>query len=143
MGQARLAWLGKADLVSGEDETAVVAAMREMYAAAQAKDRSRAEAVLAPGFHAFDLGGRFDGMALFDLIWDAMAAGRTFTWTVMDATVEVAGDLAWIAYVNRGAVGSGSASEPVTWLESAVLQREDRRWRIRFFHSTRAAGAPT
>jgi hypothetical protein len=47
------------------------------------------------------------------------------------------GDLAWITYVNRGSVGDAAGVTPVTWLESAVLRHDGRRWRIRFFHSTR------
>jgi len=30
----------------------------------------------------------------------------------------------------------------VTWLESAVMEYANQRWRIRFMHSTRAAKAP-
>jgi hypothetical protein len=112
--------------------------MREMYEAAAADDFDALRVIFDEGFYAFDLGRRFDGMALPELIKQAHAGGAQFVWTVQDADTHVVGDWAWIAYVNRGSISDGNAASPVTWLESAVLRRDGSRWRIRFFHSTRA-----
>jgi len=121
-----------------DDAAAVAETLRDMYAAVAVLDRARLAGIFAPGFYAFDLGKRFDGMALVDLIDGAMAAGRRFVWAVNEPDVRIFGDRAWIAYVNRGAVGDAETMTPVTWLESAMLVRVDSRWRIEFFHSTRA-----
>jgi ketosteroid isomerase-like protein len=115
----------------------VAETMRAMYAAAAIDDEARLKEIFADDFYAFDLGKRFDGMALAQLIKAAHAAGRTFVWTVKDPETHMHGDLAWITYVNRGSVGDAAGVTPVTWLESAVLRHDGRRWRIRFFHSTR------
>jgi hypothetical protein len=72
------------------------------------------------------------------MIRQAHAAGSRFVWTVEDADSHVLGDWAWTAYVNRGSISDGKTVTPVTWLESAVLRHDGARWRIRFFHSTRA-----
>jgi ketosteroid isomerase-like protein len=61
-----------------------------------------------------------------------------YVWTVNEPDVHISGDFAWIAYVNRGSIKDASGTENVTWLESAVLQKEKDAWRIRFLHSTRA-----
>jgi hypothetical protein len=119
--------------------SAIAETMREMYAAATVDDFARLEEIFDDGFYAFDLGKRFDGMALAELIRDAHAGGKVFVWTVNDADEHVMGDWAWIAYVNRGSVGDTTERTPVTWLESAVLRHDGKRWRIRFFHSTRMA----
>lgn len=125
--------------MSSDDKAAVADTLRAMYAAVSVLDRQRLEtAIFTPGFYAYDLGKRFDGMALVDLIEGAMAQGRRFVWTVNEPDVRIFGDRAWIAYVNRGSVGVADAMEPVTWLESAMLVRIEGRWRIEFFHSTRA-----
>ena len=121
-----------------QDAAAVAETLREMYAAVATQDRAHLATIFTPGFYAFDLGKRFDGMALVDLIEAAMAAGRRFVWTVNEPDVRIFGDRAWIAYVNRGSVGDADSTTPVTWLESAMLVRVDSRWRIEFFHSTRA-----
>jgi hypothetical protein len=46
-------------------------------------------------------------------------------------------DMAWITYVNRGSRTDSTGVQQITWLESAVLQRQAGTWRIRFFHATR------
>jgi len=117
---------------------AVAATMREMYAAASVDDLAALRRIFANGFYAFDLGMRFDGMALAELIQAAHARGQRFVWSVEETETHVLGDWAWITYVNRGSVTVGGAQTAVTWLESAVLRRDTGRWRIQFFHSTRA-----
>jgi hypothetical protein len=113
-----------------------------MYAALSVDDGARlAETVFAPGFYAFDGGRRFSGPELAALIAAAHKAGKAYVWTVQEPDVRFACDHAWIAYVNRGSVTDASGATPVTWLESAVLRHDGTRWRIEFFHSTRAPAA--
>ena len=124
------------------DPAAVADTVREMFAAIGVDDTPRMQRVLAPGFYAYDAGRRFDGPALARLVEDAHRAGKRFVWTVQEPDVRIDCDRAWIAYVNRGSVGDAAAAQPVTWLESAVLRHQDGRWRIEFFHSSRAAKSP-
>jgi hypothetical protein len=51
--------------------------------------------------------------------------------------VDVDGKTAWITYVNRGSLEDATRKEDLGWLESAVLRKEGRTWRIHFFHSAR------
>jgi ketosteroid isomerase-like protein len=118
-------------------EALVVEAMTTMYAAATADDLTKFNTVASPAFYAFDGGERFTGDALMALISRLHAAGSVHVWRVTEPEVHVQGDLAWITYVNRGSIQDASGTKPVMWLESAVLGKEDGRWRIRFFHSTR------
>jgi hypothetical protein len=119
---------------------AVAETMREMYAALSADDEARLKTIFTADFYSFG-GKRFDGPALAGLVKDAHKAGKTFVWTVNEPDVRVQCDWAWIAYVNRGSVTDKAGATPVTWLESAVLRFETGRWRIAFFHSSRAAPA--
>ena len=131
-GQAQAATCPKAD------PDAVAAALRAMYVAAATDDEAGFKAVFAPDFYAFDGGRRFDGMGLAELIKGAHKSGAIFQWQVTEPVVHFACDTAWITYVNRGAVGDASGTRPMTWLESAILKYDGARWRIQFFHSTRA-----
>lgn len=124
------------------DPAAVAGAVREMFAALAVDDLARMRRVLAPGFYAYDAGRRFDGPALSELVAAAHKAGKRFVWTVQEPDIRIDCDRAWIAYLNRGSVGDAAATRLVTWLESAVLRHRDGRWRIEFFHSSRAAPAP-
>ncbi len=119
------------------DDDAVVAAIRTMYAAAATDDLAKFHSVAAIDFHSFDGGQRFTGDALMEFIRSRHAQGVVYVWTVTEPVVHVAGDTAWITYVNRGSVTDASGMKNVTWLESAVLSKQEGRWRIRFFHSTR------
>ena len=119
------------------DEAQVVEAIRSMFAALAAEDVPKLRAIIAPNFYAFEAGGRITGDALIDLMKKAHAAGKVYVWTVNEPEVHISGDTAWITYVNRGSIKDTSGTKDVTWLESAVLQKEKGIWRIHFFHSTR------
>ena len=123
---------------SAADQVQVTEAIRLFFAAATAVDLDKLHAVTAPDFYAFDAGGRFTRDALMDLIKAAHAAGKVYVWTVNEPEVHISGDIAWITYVNHGSIKDASGTKDVTWLESAVLQKEKGIWRIHFFHSTRA-----
>ncbi len=116
--------------------------MREMFAAAAIDDVNRLKEIFLPDFYAFDLGKRFDGLELAELIRAAHAAGQSFVWSVTEPETHVVGDWAWITYVNRGSVATAVEVTPMIWLESAVLRRDDGRWRVQFLHSTRVPVAP-
>lgn len=122
---------------SDADQVQVTEAVRSFFAAATADDLDKLYAVTAPDFYAFDAGGRFTRDALMEMIKAAHAAGKVYVWTVNEPEVHISGEMAWITYVNRGSIKDASGTKDVTWLESAVLQKEKGAWRIHFFHSTR------
>jgi ketosteroid isomerase-like protein len=119
------------------DQADVVRAMRTMYEAATQDDLALFHTVAAPEFYAFDNGKRFDGDALMELIKTLHAAGNSYVWTVTEPEVRIFGDTALITYVNRGSVRDPSGEKSISWLESAVLRKDQGTWRIVFFHSTR------
>ena len=120
------------------DQIQVTEAVRSMFAALTADDLAKFRAVTTPDFYAFDVGKRFTGDVLMDLIKAAHAEGKVYVWTVNEPEVHISGDIAWITYVNHGSIKDASGTKNVTWLESAVLQKGKGIWRIHFFHSTRA-----
>ncbi len=128
---------------TAEDQTQIIETMRTMYAAAAVDDLAKFHTVAAPDFYAFDGGKRYDGDALMNMVKSFHDQGYLFVWTVLDPHVEATCDRAWITYANPGSItdpGSAQdkpATQQVTWLESAVLQKQAGTWRIRFFHSTR------
>ena len=129
----------RAKACAPEHDEAVVDAINQFFEAAGHDDEGLFKEVLAPNFQAFDNGKRFDGMELPQLIKAAHAAGKKYLWSVNDPEVHIACDWAWITYVNRGSVGDASGTQPMTWLESAILHYQGQRWRLQFLHSTRAA----
>ena len=51
--------------------------------------------------------------------------------------IHVDGDMAWIAYVDKGNVGDARGSVAQQWLESAVLTKQSGAWKLVSLHSTR------
>jgi ketosteroid isomerase-like protein len=123
--------------VSGKDEVQVTEAVRSMFAALSAEDIPKLRAVIAPDFYAFEAGGRITGDALIELIKKAHAADKVYVWTVNDPEVHIDGSMAWVTYINRGSINDAAETKNVSWLESAILRKEEGNWRIQFFHSTR------
>ena len=128
---------GAESSASANDQAQVTEIVRSMFAAMAAGDIAKFREVITPDFYAYDVGKRFTGDALIDLIKKAHAAGDVYVWTVTEPEVHISGEIAWITYVNRGSVTSKSGKTDLTWLESAVLEKEKGTWRIRFLHSTR------
>jgi hypothetical protein len=124
------------------EEAKVVDAMRTMYVAATNDDLAKFHEVTAPGFLAFDGGMRFGGEELMALVGKLHASGKVFHWEVTQPEVHIDGAMAWIDYVNQGWVEDASGRTEATWLESAVLRKENGDWRIVFLHSTRVPAPP-
>ena len=47
------------------------------------------------------------------------------------------GDVAWISYWNKAELRRGDQQRTIVWLESAVVVKQDGRWKIQLMHSTR------
>lgn len=47
------------------------------------------------------------------------------------------GDVAWVSYWNKAEIRREGKLRTLVWLESAVMVREDNRWKIQLMHSTR------
>jgi hypothetical protein len=99
------------------DQRQVVDTVSTIFTAARADDVAKFDSVIAPGFYIFDVGARFSGDSIMDLIKAQHAA--------------------WIAYVNKGSVTDASGTVNQNWLESAFLEKQTGTWKIVFMHSTR------
>ena len=122
---------------STTDEAKVIEAIRSMYVAATNDDLAKFHSVVSTDFYAFDLGKRFTGDELMELIRKAHAAGKIYVWQVTEPEVHIDGTTAWITYINRGSVQDATGTKNLSWLESAFLRKDKENWRIHFFHSTR------
>ncbi len=47
------------------------------------------------------------------------------------------GDVAWVSYWNKAEIIRESKLRTVVWLESAVMVKEQGRWKVQLLHSTR------
>ncbi len=49
---------------------------------------------------------------------------------------EVQGNIAWTTYHNRADISMNGKSRTIQWLESAVLVKEEKMWKVKLLHST-------
>ena len=47
------------------------------------------------------------------------------------------GDVAWVSYWNKAEMTRDGGLRTVVWLESAVVVKENERWKVQLLHSTR------
>jgi ketosteroid isomerase-like protein len=52
---------------------------------------------------------------------------------------EVRDDFAFASYHNRADINSAGGERKVAWLESAVLVKEEGKWKVKMLHSTRVS----
>lgn len=112
--------------------------IRDFFDALRGKEGVPFESVTTPSMYSFDVGERFEGRALADVIIQALGEGVEINWSLGPMDTKVRCDVAWSAWENTGSAGTPPKVNPVRWLESAVLVYEDGRWKIDFFHSQRA-----
>ena len=111
--------------------------IRDFFDALRTRETAPFNQVTTEGFYAFDVGERFDGRALADVIVEALEEGVEISWNLGPMNTKVRCDVAWSQWENTGSAGTPPKVNPARWLESAVLVYEDERWKIDFFHSQR------
>lgn len=128
--------------VSANDKAAIDATVRGFYDALRTQDEDAFKRVTTASFYSFDVGKRYAGTELVDLVRAARAPGVQLNWSVGSLDTRVGCNMAWSTWDNFGSAGVPPNVLPVRWLESAVLVPENGVWKIDFFHSTRAATTP-
>jgi ketosteroid isomerase-like protein len=124
------------------EQTQIADRVRTFFDAAREDDVTKFDSVIAPGFYIFDGGARFDGDSIMAVIKAQHLAGKRFEWNVTEPDVQIDGNTAWIAYVNKGSITDASGTTNQNWLESAFLQKQAGNWKIVFMHSTRVPAMP-
>ena len=119
------------------DQVQIVDTVSTIFTAARTDDVAKFDSVIASDFYLYDGGARFNGDAVMNLIKALHAQGKRFEWNVTEPDVHISGNMAWIAYVNKGSITDASGSVNQNWLESAFLQKQAGIWKIVFMHSTR------
>ena len=109
------------------------------FDALRKEDKVAFQRLTTTSFYSFDVGKRFVGTELVDVVRDAHVRGVQLNWSIGPLDTNLRCDVAWSAWENVGGAGVPPDVRPVRWLESAVLVRQNGSWKIDFFHSQRAA----
>tara|TARA_R110001599_G_scaffold171551_1_gene362689 strand:+ start:719 stop:1159 length:441 start_codon:yes stop_codon:yes gene_type:complete len=113
--------------------------IHDFFDALRKDDEASFKRLTTDSFYSFDGGKRFEGTELVDVVRNAHAQGVQINWSIGPIDTKLSCDVAWSAWENVGSAGIPPDLQPVRWLESAVIVRENRSWNVDFFHSQRAA----
>jgi hypothetical protein len=124
---------------SPKAEAEIDRTVHAFFDALRKEDKAAFQRLTTTSFYSFDVGKRYVGTGLVDVVKDAHARGVQLNWSVGPLDTNLGCDVAWSAWENVGTAGVPPDVRPVRWLESAVLIRQNGSWKIDFFHSQRAA----
>lgn len=113
--------------------------IHDFFDALRKDDEASFKRLTTGSFYSFDVGKRYEGTELVDVVRNAHAQGVQINWSIGPIDTKLSCDVAWSAWENVGSAGIPPDLQPVRWLESAVIVRENGSWKIDFFHSQRAA----
>lgn len=129
----------RACVASSRSEADIEHTVRAFFDALRNEDKAAFQQLTTSSFYSFDVGKRYAGTELVDVVRDAHARRVQLNWSVGPLDTKLGCDVAWSAWENVGSAGIPPDVKPVRWLESAVLVRQDGNWKVDFFHSQRAA----
>jgi ketosteroid isomerase-like protein len=121
------------------EQRQVVDTVSTIFSAVGAEDIAKFDSVIAPDFYIFANGTRFNGDGIMGAIKALHAAGKRYDEHVTEPDIHISGNIAWIAYVNKGSITDASGTVNQNWLESAFLEKKAGTWKIVFMHSTRVS----
>jgi len=108
--------------------------VQELFSAMSAVDHKKMQSLVTGDFQLLEVGEDWDIKDLIAVIKPSDYRRRNF-FHVINSRVH--GDIAWVSYWNKATFSKGEVNEAVAWLESAVLVKENSRWKIQMLHSTR------
>lgn len=132
-------WLGGVLVLSGiavaEDHTAFQP-VKELFAAMSKHDGQAMQAQATADFQLLEHGEEWTMQKLVDAVQPkGEPYERKNFFKQIRARQE--GNVAWLSYWNKAEIRSSRGLRTVVWLESAVIVREDDRWKVQLLHSTR------
>lgn len=113
--------------------------IRDFFEALRRDDKGAFQRLTTRSFYSFDVGKRFAGDELLEMVREMHAQRVQLNWNIGAITIHLECNMAWAAWENSGSVGASTDLRPARWLESAVLVKKEGTWKIDFLHSTRAA----
>lgn len=126
-------------VASPRTQAEIESVVHAFFDALRNEDEAAFRRLTTTSFYSFDVGKRYVGIELVEVVKDAHARGVQLNWSVGPLDTKVGCNVAWSAWENAGSAGIPPDVKPVRWLESAVLVRRNGLWKVDFFHSQRAA----
>jgi len=109
-------------------------AVQDLFAAMSVVNHAKMKALVTDDFQLLEVGEDWDMDALIKVINPSEDKRRNYFSVIR---TEIRGDMAWVSYWNKATLTYGDEIKVVTWLESAVMVKENSYWKVQLLHSTR------
>lgn len=118
------------------DEAAVKTVVTDAFQALADIDVARFRSHCQPDFTLLENGEIWTVDTLEARMKPYVGSGMKRVNTLDFKKVTVKGTTAWVTYLNRADLDRNGQKMTVRWLESAVLEKENRTWKLAMLHST-------
>jgi ketosteroid isomerase-like protein len=122
-------------MVQAEDHPAFMA-VKELFAAMSLHDGEAMRATSTDDFQLLEHGEDWTMQQLVDAV---QPNGNPYERKNFFRQIRArqSGDVAWLSYWNKAEIHSERGMRTIVWLESAVVVKEQDRWKVQLLHSTR------
>ena len=122
--------------ISEAEEHPAFQPVKELFAAMSMHDGKAMKETATDDFQLLEHGEDWTMQRLIDAV---QPKGKTYERLNFFNQIRArqVGDVAWVSYWNKAEIRREGQLRTVVWLESAVMVRENDRWKIQLLHSTR------
>lgn len=109
-------------------------AVEDLFAAISEVDHAKMKNTVTSDFQLLEVGEDWDLNDLIEVVNPSENVRRNYFHVLK---LKTDSNFAWVSYWNKATFTKDELVETVVWLESAVLIRDDNKWKIQMLHSTR------
>jgi hypothetical protein len=109
-------------------------AVQDLFSAMSEVNHTKMKNTVTHDFQLLEAGEDWDINQLIQAVKPSEYSRRNYFSVIR---VETSGNFSWVSYWNKATFTKGELVEDVVWLESAVLVKENEKWKIQMLHSTK------
>lgn len=109
-------------------------AVQDLFAAMSAVNHTQMQELVTNDFQLLEVGEVWDLDDLIKVVNPSEYSRRNYFNVI---TTKSNGNTAWISYWNKATFTKNEVVETVVWLESAVLVKTNKSWKVQMLHSTK------
>lgn len=124
-------------LFAQKDKAAIEATIVKFFDGLTDVDTAKLNATTTADFLLLEVGEVWNMDTLVHKIAPSKNSGRKRVNSFQFIKTDQKNDVAWVSYFNTAEISMGERKQDIRWLESAVLIRQGKSWKIQLLHSTR------
>ena len=109
-------------------------AVQDLFSAISEVNYAKMKDTVTNDFQLLEAGEDWDINQLIKVIQPSEYSRRNYFGVIR---VETRGNFSWVSYWNKATFTKGELVKDVVWLESAVLVKQNEKWKIQMLHSTK------